>query len=123
MMESSWRFWSLCVRFGRLLPVIFLCACETTALAPPTVDRVRFVPAPEEKRTINEPSVRWLLREDASEYCARILGLPNSPTARVIACAFWNVPRKTCGIVTAPATGVNYLGHELRHCFEGPFHG
>jgi hypothetical protein len=39
-----------------------------------------------------------------------------------MACAFWNTKRKECSIVTPIETGFNYLGHELRHCFEGAFH-
>jgi hypothetical protein len=43
------------------------------------------------------------------------------------ACAFWDVDPKTkepiCYILT-PRT-VNYwqIGHEMRHCFQGPWHG
>ena len=74
-------------------------------------------------RTLTEPGVKWIPRPDAHEYCARILGVQITPTSRPMACAYWSVRRKECTIVTPPKTGYNYLGHELRHCFEGAFHG
>jgi hypothetical protein len=91
-------------------------------MQPPKVDSVRFAPAPEFKRVLNEPKVKYLVRLDGYEYCARITGQPITPVSRPMACAFWNVRRKECTIVTPVQTGYNYLGHELRHCFEGAFH-
>ena len=71
---------------------------------------------------IDQPKIKYLVRQDGYEYCARITGIPVTPTSRAMACAFWNVRRKECTIVTPITTGYNYLGHELRHCFEGAFH-
>lgn len=96
--------------------------CITPVLVPPAVDRMRFTPMKEEDRVIVEPRVKFLPREDGNEYCARITGIPILPTSRPMACAFWNVRRKECSIITPMNTGYNYLGHELRHCFEGAFH-
>lgn len=79
-------------------------------------------PMKKEQRTIDEPRVKFLPREDGHDYCARITGIPVTPTSKPMACAFWNVRRKECTIVTPLQTGYNYLGHELRHCFEGSFH-
>jgi hypothetical protein len=95
-------------------------ACQT--LQPPVVDQVRFMPAALAKRTIPEPKVKYLVRADGYEYCARITGIPVTPTSRPMACAYWNTRRLECTIVTPLETGYNYLGHELRHCFEGSFH-
>ena len=100
----------------------FLSGCETTTMRPPQVDTVRFTPMAPEKRVLAEPKVKFLVRTDGFEYCARITGIPITPTSRPMACAFWNVRRKECTIVTPITTGYNYLGHELRHCFEGAFH-
>jgi hypothetical protein len=97
-----------------------LTACQT--FQPPAVDQVRFMPASFPTRNIAEPKVKYLVRQDGYEYCARITGLPVTPTSRPMACAFWNTRRKECTIVTPEETGYNYLGHELRHCFEGGFH-
>lgn len=96
--------------------------CVTPTMRPPAVDQARFTPMPVQKRVIEEPRVKFLPREDGFEYCARVTGIPITPTSRPMACAFWNVKRKECTIVTPPNTGYNYLGHELRHCMEGAFH-
>lgn len=110
--------WGGCFLFFLML----LTGCETMTLKPPQVDTVRFTPLATEKRVLAQPKVKYLVRADGFEYCARITGIPVTPTSRPMACAFWNVRRKECTIVTPPTTGYNYLGHELRHCFEGAFH-
>jgi hypothetical protein len=100
-----------------------LVGCQGPArVIAPQVDQVRFTPLPVEQRIIDEPTVKFLPREDGHEYCARITGIPITPTSLPMACAFWNVLRKECSIITPLSTGYNYLGHELRHCFEGAFH-
>lgn len=111
-------FWNGCVIFILLI----LTGCETMTIQPPQVDTVRFAPMSTEKRVLTEPKIKYLVRADGFEYCARITGIPVTPTSRPMACAFWNVRRKECTIVTPLTTGFNYLGHELRHCFEGAFH-
>lgn len=106
-----------------LLSLLLLTACETIpTMRPPQVDMVRFAPVADTKRILNDPKIKYLVRTDGYEYCARITGIPVTPTSRPMACAFWNVRRKECTIVTPMTTGFNYLGHELRHCFEGAFH-
>mgnify|MGYP000036927726 FL=1 len=115
--KGVWRVLSWCAG------VCVLQGCVATGgLVPPKVDQVRFSPMMKEQRTIDEPRVKFLPREDGHEYCARITGIPVTPTSKPMACAFWNVRRKECTIVTPLNTGFNYLGHELRHCFEGSFH-
>lgn len=89
---------------------------------PPLVDRMRFEPLLPEQRMLNEPKVKLLARKDGYEFCSRITGVPISPTSRPMACAFWNVKRRECTVVTPELTGYNYVGHEVRHCFEGAFH-
>jgi len=89
---------------------------------PPLVDRMRFEPLQLDQRMLNEPKVKLLARKDGYEFCSRITGVPISPTSRPMACAFWNVKRRECTVVTPEVTGYNYVGHELRHCFEGAFH-
>lgn len=89
---------------------------------PPQVDRVGFEPLPAEQRQMAAPKVNFLARKDGYEYCSRITGIPITPNSRPMACAFWNVRRGQCTIVTPELTGFNYIGHELRHCFEGAFH-
>jgi hypothetical protein len=99
---------------------LMLSACQT--FQPPAVDLTRFMPAPISKRTIPEPKIKYLVRQDGYEYCGRITGIPVTPTSRPMACAFWNTRRKECTVITPVETGYNYLGHEVRHCFEGSFH-
>lgn len=89
---------------------------------PPLVDRMRFEPLPPEQRMLNEPKVKYLARKDGFEFCSRITGVPITLTSRPMACAFWNVKRQECTVVTPEVTGYNYVGHEIRHCFEGAFH-
>lgn len=105
-----------------LLAPLLLSACAVS-LVPPAVDTTRFTPLPAQQRVIQEPTVKVLPRADGHEYCARITGHPITPTSRPMACAYWNTRRQECTIVTPLQTGYNYLGHELRHCFEGAFHG
>lgn len=89
---------------------------------PPAVDRSRFEPMSEEDRIMNQVKVKYAVREDGYEFCSRITGIPIRFNSQPMACAFWNVRRRECTIVTPPQTGYNYIGHELRHCFEGAFH-
>lgn len=103
-----------------LLVLSVLTACQT--MQPPAVDLARFTTLTVSKRVIDQPKIKYLVRQDGYEYCARITGIPVTPTSRAMACAFWNVRRKECTIVTPVETGYNYLGHELRHCFDGAFH-
>lgn len=103
-----------------VLIALCLSGCET--FQPPAVDLSRFVPMEVGKRVIAQPKVKYLVRQDGFEYCARITGIPITPISRPMACAFWNTRRKECSVITPLETGYNYLGHELRHCFEGAFH-
>lgn len=89
---------------------------------PPLVDQARFEPLPPERRILNDPKIRFISRKDGYEFCSRITGIPISPTSRPMACAYWNVKRRECTVVTPDVTGFNYVGHEVRHCFEGAFH-
>lgn len=115
----AFRSFGMALGLGGLL---LLAGCETMVMQPPKVDTVRFKPLPESQRVIVQPKLKYLVRADGYEYCARITGIRITPTSRPMACAFWNVRRKECTIVTPLTTGFNYLGHELRHCFEGAFH-
>jgi hypothetical protein len=89
---------------------------------PPLVDQARFEPLPPERRILNDPKIRFIARKDGYEFCSRITGIPISPVSRPMACAYWNVKRRECTVVTPEITGFNYVGHEVRHCFEGAFH-
>lgn len=106
----------------RFLYSCLLAATLGCSMQPPATDRNSFKPMPEEIRQMRAPTIKYLLRPDASFYCAQITGNPVTPTSRPMACSFWNIQRQECSIVTLPETAYNYIGHELRHCFEGAFH-
>jgi len=42
------------------------------------------------------------------------------------ACSFWDADKKTgepiCYVITARKVNYWQLGHEIRHCFQGPWH-
>lgn len=101
---------------------LLVVGCIATFI-PPAVDREYFTPLPTGQRTIDEVKLKWLVRKDGHVFCSRITGVPITSTSMPMACAYWNVVRKECTIVTPLNTGFNYVGHELRHCFEGAFHG
>ena len=134
---SMWKMALCCVRVVLLLWLsVFLLAVQAQPVdvndlpdasyvrrfRPPAVDRTRFEPLPSDQRMLNEPKVKYLARKDGYEFCSRITGVPISLTSRPMACAFWNVKRRECTVVTPEVTGYNYVGHEIRHCFEGAFH-
>ena len=89
---------------------------------PPAVDRSRFLPLAEEARIMSPVKIKYAVRQDGYEFCSRITGVPIRFNSQPMACAFWNVKRRECTIITPLQTGFNYIGHELRHCFEGAFH-
>jgi hypothetical protein len=97
-----------------------LVGCMT--MQPPATDTSYFDALPVNQRMIVAPTIVWQVREDASAVCARLTGKPVTPLSRPMACAQWNPARQECTVITPTVYGVNYLGHEVRHCFEGHFH-
>lgn len=83
-----------------------------------------FTPLPAEKRVMNQVKIKWEVREDVVQFCAKASQMtPNQAYwSPPVACAVWNVPSKECTIVTGKETNHVAIGHELRHCFEGHFH-
>lgn len=69
----------------------------------------------------------WKFVADASATCqaeSQKRGFRGWPH-RVEACAFWNEKNSnpmTCTIFTNRYTNMHQLGHEIRHCFQGPYH-
>jgi hypothetical protein len=99
-----------------------LAACSGTMIKPPSVDLEYFEPLPVGKRIMDSSRINWQPREDVHTLCARITGIPITPYSLPMACAYWNVVRKECTVITGREYGINYLGHEARHCFEGNYH-
>jgi len=83
-----------------------------------------FRPLALEQRVIPEVKLRWLVREDVAQYCARAIqmGQEQAFITPPLACAVWNKSTQECTIVTGTTTSHMVLGHEVRHCFEGHFH-
>lgn len=99
----------------------FLSGCATV-IRLHDVDRESFVAADYRKRIILEPSVTWVVREDYEVVCSRLTGIVAGPTQKLMGCAHWNEKASTCTVVMGYYYNPVYLGHEVRHCFEGGFH-
>jgi len=108
-----------------MLMVTWLTGCQTVGGgAIPANESENFIPLTAEKRVMNQVKIKWEVREDVAQFCAKAAQMtPNQAYwSPPMACAVWNVPIKECTIVTGKETNHVTLGHELRHCFEGHFH-
>lgn len=101
-----------------LLLSTLLVGCSTYILHPKEYED--FIAKPEQQRVSNNPTIRWVVLDDVTQYCSRISGIPAYNHLAPIACATWQ--NNTCTIYTSKKTSHLILGHELRHCFEGYFH-
>ena len=90
----------------------------------PVTELESFVPMPKHARLMNDVKVRWEVRENVAEVCARAAKITAAQAWMTppLACAMWNVASKECLIITGKKVSHVELGHELRHCFEGNFH-
>jgi hypothetical protein len=107
------------------LPMVFLTGCLTMGGGViPSAEYEKFTPRPTEKRIMKEVSLRWEVRDDVAQYCAKSMGMGREQAyiTPPVACAVWHVERQECVIVTGKETSHVALGHEVRHCFEGHFH-
>jgi hypothetical protein len=76
---------------------------------------------PKIAETIN---ITWRSAPDATTACnieAKKRGM-NPFTERVWGCQFSDGP-KSCLIITDNWTSLTVLGHEVRHCYQGAWHG
>lgn len=102
-----------------------LTGCATTAVPSiPVTELDSFTAAPVTARVMNDVKIRWEIRDDVQQYCARAaqINLASGKFTPPLACAIWNVSSKECVIVTGRQVTHVALGHEMRHCFEGSFH-
>jgi hypothetical protein len=90
----------------------------------PASEYETFTPKSAEQRIMKEVKLRWEVREDVAQFCARSIGMGREQAyiTPPVACAVWHVASKECVIVTGTTTNHVALGHEVRHCFEGHFH-
>ena len=107
------------------LSMMVLTGCQTLGGGViPREEYENFTPKSPEKRIMKEVTVRWEIRNDVAQYCARSIGMGREQAyfTPPVACAVWQVDKKECVIVTGSPTSHVALGHEIRHCFEGHFH-
>ncbi len=106
------------------LSVVVLSACQSMGGELPSSEYEKFTPKPAEKRIMKEVNLRWEMRDDVAQYCAKSIGMGREQAyiTPPVACAVWHVQRQECVIVTGKVTSHVALGHEVRHCFEGHFH-
>ena len=113
-----------------LLSVVVLSACQTmTVEQNDQASHPTFTPLPPEQRIMNTVSIKWEVRTDAAEFCAKSMRVRSLQPGRELAfttppmaCAIWYVPGKECTVITSTKVSHAVLGHEVRHCFEGHFH-
>lgn len=106
------------------LLALVLTGCQTLGGGVPASEYEKFTPKPPEQRIMHEVKLRWEIREDVAQYCAKIVGMDSQQAHLTppLACAVWYVGKKECLIITGTPTLHVALGHEVRHCFEGHFH-
>jgi hypothetical protein len=120
--DSSTRSWLIAASLT-ILSLITGCQSVGGGVIP-SKEFENFKPLPNEKRIMNLIKIKWEVREDVAQFCAKAANMtPNQAYwSPPVACAVWNVPTKECTIVTGAETNHVAMGHELRHCFEGHFH-
>ncbi len=102
----------------------FLTGCHSLPQDLSSQEMKTFKPLPLEKRVMSEVKLRWIVRDDVAQYCARAIkmGQEQAYITPPLACAVWDKAAQECTIVTGSTTSHLALGHEVRHCFEGHFH-
>lgn len=101
-----------------------LVSCRSLPDGTPIGEIRAFTVPPESIQAISEIRLRWMIREDAGEYCREQLKRPaaSATSPLPLACALWNTQTKECTVVTKPTTTHVIMGHEVHHCFAGHFH-
>lgn len=120
--SGAWLRWARLA--GAAVVMVTLTACQTLGGGIQASEYEVFTAQPVDKRIMKEVKLRWEVREDVTQYCARSIGMGREQAyiTPPVACAVWHVASKECVIVTGTQTTHVALGHEVRHCFEGHFH-
>ena len=108
-------------KFHHLATLTLLTGCGNFIVLS-EVDQKPFFALEHNKRTIREPKITWVTRNDYESICSKITGIAPGPTQKLMGCAYWNDNSSSCTIIMGPQYNPVYLGHEARHCFEGRFH-
>lgn len=118
--SSAQQFRLLCTVCGWIV----LSGCQTLPTGElAAIEFKEFIPKSASNRIMNEVKMRWEVREDVGQYCAKtiVMSYLQAKTTPPVACAVWHVESKQCTIFTGPTTSHVVIGHEMRHCFEGVF--
>ena len=108
-----------------LVSTLSLSGCLSTASQKIAVQEFQpFNVMPDHHRIMNQVRITWEVREDVAHFCgfASRMGREQSYLTPPLGCAFWDILKAECTIVTGPVTSHVAIGHELRHCFEGQYH-
>jgi hypothetical protein len=79
------------------------------------------------QKNTNQSLITWRTVDDVLGECNREnkrLGISTFGYA-VLACSFWERKngQDVCTIITGKQTSMHSIGHEMRHCFQGKWHG
>ncbi len=101
------------------LALVGLCLATTLPVcADPLLDFSLFDVPPVEQRVQQMPLMRWLVRDDAEQFCEAI-ALKDGHVNRPGGCVYWQLSAGTCVMVTTPSTTHSQLGHLFVHCLQG----
>lgn len=75
------------------------------------------VPLPAQ-RVQSQPVMRWLVRQDAEQFCAQAQP-QDGHASRPGGCVFWQVDAGRCTMVTTASTTHSLMGHLFLHCLQG----
>jgi len=80
------------------------------------------------QRLTNKSTITWVTVDDVDKACnAESIKRGKGGFGRLsmYACSFWDKTgdTTTCTIITGKTTRMTDVGHEVRHCFQGNWHG
>jgi hypothetical protein len=79
------------------------------------------------KRVVDKSTITWVKVNDVDKACNAESHRRGNGGFKVsmYACSFWDqVGNQTvCTIITGNQTNLAEVGHEVRHCFQGSWHG
>jgi hypothetical protein len=111
MFKNQWvtvkRWLSLACAGASLL---ILTGCQTMGGGViPAAEFEKFTPKTADKRIMKEVNLRWEVREDVAQYCAKSIGMGREQAyiTPPVACAVWHVATKECVIITGKQTSMS----------------
>ena len=70
-----------------------------------------------------ESNIKWIPVDNVQAACEReskARGFGGFGGSKMAACSFYN--GNQCTIITSKNPSMHTMGHEMRHCFQGPWH-